>query len=249
MFIVDFTGDFLNEILHCDDAGKSAVLVDEHRYLPVGRLHLLEENVDVLALGHQVRRVQDAAHIHLFKPVFARLDDKIFHIKHADDVVGVPFVNRDAGVFCREQLVEILAHRAAGIDEKDVGPGGHDLLRDDVVKLKNAVDHFGFSFVKYPGFLSNLHHGLDLFFGNLFVKPFGLHAEEAQHQVGGEGEKTDKRRGNRLHQQNRLNRKHRNRLRLLQGDPLGDELAEDKGKIGQEQRNRDKGDRLGIGNA
>ena len=56
VLVGDLADDLLEDVLDGDQAGRAAVLVDDDREVALVALHLAQQVVDRLALGHEVHR-------------------------------------------------------------------------------------------------------------------------------------------------------------------------------------------------
>ena len=113
--------------------------------------------------------------------------------------------------------------------------GGHDILGGDIVKLEDIVDHILLDALDDALFLAHVHHHPDLFLGDVLLIRMGIHAEQADDQVGGYGQQLDKgARHHRNHPQNADEGKGQ-RFGFLHGDPFGYQLTEHQRKIGHDQ--------------
>ena len=65
VLVLDLADDLLDHVLHGDQAGGAAVLVDHDGHVPLGDLHLVQQLVDRLRLGHVDRRPHQLAQVDL----------------------------------------------------------------------------------------------------------------------------------------------------------------------------------------
>ena len=63
VLVLDLAHDLLDDVLDGDDADGAAVLVDDHRELHPGLLHLAEEVVDALGFRHIGGRAHERAQV------------------------------------------------------------------------------------------------------------------------------------------------------------------------------------------
>ena len=135
-----------------------------------------------------------------------------------------------------------LVHALVHPQQVHIGAVGGDLLGSQVVELKHVLDKLFFLVVDAAMLTAGVHHHADVLLAQLLLLLIGVDADEAQHTVGGHTQQRHDGReqlGDHRHQpgdaQGHL-------LRLLHGDALGHQLAEDQGKIRQDQRDNDDAD-------
>ena len=87
VLVGDLADDLLEQVLHRDEPGGAAVLVDDDRHVELLGLHLAQELGDALRLGHEVRGPQALAH-RLGAVARRAARDEVLQEHEPDDVVG-----------------------------------------------------------------------------------------------------------------------------------------------------------------
>ena len=72
-----------------------------------------------------------------------RLDgaEQVLGVQHADDVVGLAAIERDARVGRRQHLGDDGVHRLVGVDQRDVAAMGHDVAHRAVAEVEHRAQH------------------------------------------------------------------------------------------------------------
>ena len=112
-----------------------------------GGLHLREQRVDPLGVGHEERRA------HHLVDALGELDvrrlevaaDDVLEVGDADDVVEVLVDDRHAGEPAAQEQRHRLAQVLEALDVDDVAARHHHLADDGVAELEDRVDHLAFA--------------------------------------------------------------------------------------------------------
>src|SRR6478735_4501265 len=143
VLVRDLADDLLEDVLDRHQAGGAAVLVDDDGDVLSHRLHLREQRVDGLGVGHEVRRahhlVDALRELHVGCLEVAAHD--VLEVGDADDVVEVLADDRHPGEAAAQEERERLAQVLVTLDVDDVGARHHHLTRDRVAELEHVVDH------------------------------------------------------------------------------------------------------------
>ena len=143
VLVGDLADDLLEHVLDGDQSGRAAVLVDDDRDVGLLRLHLAQQLVDRLALGHEDRRPHDRLDLldRLAVAVHVGAADQVLEVGDAEHVVGALADDRDAAEAAAQGERERLAQGLVALDEDDVGARHHHLAHDGVAELEDRVDH------------------------------------------------------------------------------------------------------------
>ena len=143
IFVGDLPDDLLQDVLDGDESRGPAVLVDHDREMNLQRLHLLEQLVNRLALGHEGGRPHDRGDLldGLALTVQLAPGRDVLEVDDPDHVVQVLADHRNAGEAAAQGKRQRLAQRLVPFDEHHVGARDHDLPHDRVAQLEHRVDH------------------------------------------------------------------------------------------------------------
>ena len=238
--VLDLTDDLLEDVLQRDDPVHVPVLVDHDCHVLLLPPEVGEQRGEVLRLGHDEGRARDRLELHRRDAEVVHRREEVTHVEDADHVVErvpedrVPRERRiDHG---REGFLGRHVRR----DGDDVRARHHDrgdLLRGEVEDL---VEHL----------LLRLLELADVFGGGDAVADVlarvgdhprgrGSHAQQSQNDVRRHLKRPDDRVRDPREQVERDGERHCEHLGFLQGNGLGDELAEHDGQVGQD-RERDQ---------
>ena len=118
---------------------------------------------------------------------------KILNIADADDGIDVFAVDREAGEAVFHRKYGGLCNAGILIDGADVRTVCHDLGDGGVVEIENVRDHVALIFFDNAFFLAFADHVEDFFFGDGFIKRFGVVAQKTHETVRNEVAQEDKR--------------------------------------------------------
>ncbi len=144
VLVGDLADDLLEDVLDRDQPGRAAVLVDDDRDVDLVALHLAQQVVDRLALGHEAASAASARATGTVPASGSALTPAhdVLEVEQADDVVDVVAdapgcarspERRNSVIACRQV-------RSSSIDDH-VGARHHDLAHDGVAELEDRVDH------------------------------------------------------------------------------------------------------------
>ena len=166
----------------------------------------------------------------------------ILRVEDAHNVVRRALANRVQSVAAVVDGGIPLIHGVLHPEKQHVGPVGADFPGGQIVKFKYVLDKFLLLPVDGPVLTSRVHHQPDLLLAHLIVRLVGVDAYEPEYRVGGEGQEPHdggKQGGDKTDQsgnpQSQL-------LRLLHGDPLGHQLSENQGEVGEDEGDQHHGD-------
>ena len=110
--VEDFTHQFLQQILHGHNAQGSAVIVNDHGHVLFFAAQFRQQVAGVLGAVHKGHIPAHFAQLHRFP--FGQAGQQVLGVQHADDVVNVPFVYRNAGVAALQHRVQNFLLRGVG---------------------------------------------------------------------------------------------------------------------------------------
>src|SRR5699024_567717 len=152
VLVGDLTDDLLDDVFQGDQARSAAVLVDGDRHVVALLLHLPQQFIDGLAVGHVLCRTHDVRGGQLLLggftlgrgPPITQTCHQILEVDDANDVVLVLTHDGDTRVATGQCGVQYGARVMLTRREDDVGTGHHHLADRGVVELEHRVDHLTF---------------------------------------------------------------------------------------------------------
>ena len=152
--------------------GRAAVFVDDQRLARPPPPHLGEQIVGAKCFGHRQHFARERAGVDVAVAAGERAQ-QVGHVQHADDVVEVVAVDRQARVTARARSRDQLAERRLGGDGDELGARNHHLTRGQIREPEHAVEHLFFLLLEHAGFLARGHQHLQLFFRVHHRAPIG----------------------------------------------------------------------------
>lgn len=138
VLVVDVADDFLDDVLHGDDAGGGTVLVDDDGHVDFVVLEFGEEVVDFLGFGDEVGGAYEGLPAEVGGGV--EVLEQVFDVEQADDVVEVVLVNGHAGVAVFGDDAADGVEGVFLVDGDDVDAGADDVDGVYVAEAGDAVD-------------------------------------------------------------------------------------------------------------
>ena len=130
-------------------------------------------------------RIEDTAHdIARIKMLPVLIEQQIFYIDHADDIVCRVFVYRITGVFVFPVQFYHIIVACVDIQEAHVYFWHHDILGSSVSKVEYIVNHFTLFWLNDTIFVADFHDGTDLFFRIGFGTVIGVDPHQKQDSHG-----------------------------------------------------------------
>ena len=174
----------------------------------------------------------------------AAAQQKVPGVENAHDVVEVLAVHREAGQAGAPDPRQDLRIGVGQAHRLHVGGMGHGVTGNGVAEIEHIFDPLFFLPLDGALFLAQVHHHADLLFGDRFLLGLGLHMQKAQHAVGGSGQKPDDRPHDHRQPVHHPAGEACHRQRLLHGDALGHQLAQNQRKIRQNDGDDDDRQRV-----
>ncbi|OLT53998.1 hypothetical protein BJF88_00450 [Cellulosimicrobium sp. CUA-896] len=155
--------DLLERVLDRHQPGDAAVLVDDHRDVRGRRLHLAQEVVHRLGLGHEDRGPRDLADRSVpFPGHGVQHAHDVLEVRDADEVVGRRAGDRHAREPRPQEQGEHLAQRRVPRRRDHVGTRHHDLARERAAELEHRADELALLVLDDLGLVDAVHHVAEL---------------------------------------------------------------------------------------
>ena len=207
-----------------------------------GGLHMAEQHVCAHGLRHEVRGPHG-----LFQHVFAGTFGLgqavvVAGIENADDIIHGAVADGEAGVgvIADDGLPLLLALLEPEHGDIDAVDG--QLAHGQVVELEHVLDDLLLVVVDDTLFAGLVNGHTDLFLGDLGILLIGVHSQQAQDAVGGDGEEPDDGRKQGCDGIDDTGYGKCDALGVFHSDTLGDEFAADEGYVRQDEGNENNGD-------
>ena len=172
VLVGDLPDDLLDEVLDGHQTRGAAVLVDDERHVVAVALHVAQQGVGPLGVGHEVRGAHDLADRAGPRaraagglPVVDGASHQVLEVDHADGVVDVLPDHGDAGVPAAQRQGQRLPHALLALDPHHLGAGHHHLAHAGVAEVEHRLDHRPLAVVDEPAGLGHVDHLAELDLG------------------------------------------------------------------------------------
>ena len=139
--------------------------------------------------------------------------------------------DNEIGMAGRNDLADVRFERILHIQPDHLGTVGHQRVDGPVTQAEHPLDDFLFHIFEDACFPPLLDQDLDFLFGNGRLTG-RLDPKQAHHQLGRGAQKGHEWPGNRRDEPHKWCNRGGNSLGIVQCQPLGDQLTNDQGKIG-----------------
>ena len=219
--------DAFHERLEGDEPRRAAVLVDDQRFARAPPPHLAEQVVGAQRLGDREHLAGEPAGGHR---VVARRQgfQHIVHVQHAEYIVEIAAVDRQARVAPLADLHDELAQRRLGGERDQLRARDHHLARGEIGEAEDAVEHLFLLLFEHARFLACRDQHLQLFFRmDHRTAVAAPHAQRLDDALRRSVDDPDERPEHTHEDFERLDQPHGRLFRPLERDPLRCQLAED----------------------
>ena len=242
VFVLNIAHDGLYQVLHGNNSRRSAVFVHHHGDLNFFLLKFKEGFAAAVRFGNEAYGTNEIRNLSLRKILFADKSKQILRVNNALDVVNGVLVNRHTGITVGNGEVNHLGDGCGNLCGGDVHAVGHNLPHGAVVKLKDVVNHLFFAFLNGSLFVARVKHHTNIFFRSGLRLLLGVDSEKAEDSVRRNAEKRHKGSENFI-----AERKHSAygvgySLRIVHSYSFWNKLAENKGYIREQQRQKHEHD-------
>ena len=172
-------------------------------------------------------------------PGRGHIQQKIPGVQDAQNIIEIAAIDREAGQPGGADDVQDLAGRGVHLNSGDIAYPGHGVADREVAEFKDVLEQFLLLRIDGSVLVTQVDHHADLILGDLFLLVLGLHAEQTEHSIGGQGEKGHHRPGDEGKRGDHPAGETCHLQGLLHGDAFRDQLAEDQSKVGEDQSDDD----------
>src|SRR5262249_7584903 len=139
VFVLNFADDLFEYVFERQDALDAAVFVDDYAQMDAAVLQALQDVAEPRRVGNENRLAHDLFQVEL--ALFEQEWHDVLAVQHADYLVEIPAVNRQARVARDLELSHNLFKTGALLEGHDLRRRDHNFARGQVGEFKNVVDH------------------------------------------------------------------------------------------------------------
>ena len=238
VLVVDAADDLLHDVAHRNDAGRAAMLVDDHGDFRALLLQRLQQLRDGHAFGYGL----DHAHAQVVDRRVLRHRVEVLHVHEADDAVLAAAAHRVARVLVLQHGLEALLQRIVEVDAHHIGARRHDGLGVFVAQVEDVVHVFVLLGVDESAFGALVDEQLDLLVGVHLVFVGHVVAQHLHDAVRNAVEQPHDRVRDAVEPHERRGREQGVALGGEDGQRLRDELAHHDVQRGDDDETDDDGD-------
>ena len=139
VLVVDFTHDLFEDVLQRHQSARASKLIDNDGDMHLVTLELPEQVINLLGLGHEIRRTYQALPSEVLW--LRQIRQQIFDIKHTTDIILIILIDGNTTVAVVNNEFQHIFIRAANINVSNILAGRHHLFSGLVAKTDNALEH------------------------------------------------------------------------------------------------------------
>ena len=242
ILILQIAHEGLDQIMHGDDTGHAAVLIDDDGVVLPCALHRREKIRHLHVLRHEERLVD-----RIFHDISTRLirqAEIVLRIEYTDDIVIILTTDRIDRIAMAVDRLPPLTVRVLEIQHRHIRTVRADILHGQVVKLEDVLDHLVLDGFDRALLGTLIQHQLDILLGHLLLDILWSDAQHAQYTIGRSGKKPYERGENRRCQLQDAGDAECDLLGIGLCQPLRNQLAEHDADIGKDHGDQDDRDVL-----
>ena len=158
IFITDLTDDFFQKILHRDQTGAGAILIQHNSNGIAAFTHFIEKLICLFCF----KCIIGFAHDGTKRKIRSAVTEEILQSHDTDDIIFLPFINRDTGKHCF--LKDRLQTSVAGlhIHHRHIDTWDHDITCQGIIQIKYIQYHFSLIRFDHTLFMADIHICLQL---------------------------------------------------------------------------------------
>src|SRR5215475_2433009 len=139
VFVLDFADDLFEYVFERQNALDAAVFVDDYRQMDAAILQTLQDVAESGRVRNEDRLAHDIFQIEA--ALFEQEGHDVLAVKHADNLVEIPFVDGQARIARDLKLAHDLLKTGALFERHDLGSRDHDFARGQVGEIEDVVNH------------------------------------------------------------------------------------------------------------
>ena len=126
VFVMNFAHNLLNNVLHGDNARRTAELIDHNGYMNLVCLEIAQQIINHLGFGHKIGGPDKRLPAEIIP--FVQMGKQILDIKHPLDIVTVIRIDGNTGVDILYNALHHILERGTNIQIHHIEAGSHNLL-------------------------------------------------------------------------------------------------------------------------
>ncbi len=222
-------GDLLEDVVERDDPIHPAILVDHDRQVDGALAKRLQQPERPQPLGHVERLAERRLEIQ--GPPFEQLRQQILDSHHPEDVVHIAIADQIVRVAVADQLLAMHFRRITYVQPCDPVPGRHQGCDPLIAEPEHPLHQVVLLLLEDAGRRPHIEHrGHLLLRDRRFVRL--ACSDQAQQELCGCAEQLHQRRREQGEPVHRARDQRGDPLRVVERDPLRDQLADHQGEIG-----------------
>ena len=142
VLVGEFADDLLQEVLHGDQSGGAAVLVNCEHHVDAAGLHVAQQVVSGLGLRDPDGLAGEGGHrAGLMLRAVGQTPQDVLEVEDAADIIGVLPHDGHARITGAHEQAHGGGGGFVGVDGDHVGAGHHDLAHEGLAELDDAAHH------------------------------------------------------------------------------------------------------------
>src|SRR5262245_24528161 len=162
VFVLNLADDLFEYVFERQNALDAAVFVDDYGQVDAAILQALQDVAESGRVGDEDRLAHDLLQVEL--AFFEQEGHDVLAVKHADYLVEIPAVDRQAGISRNLKLAHDLFETGALFERHDLGAWDHNLSRGQVGEFEDVVDHLPLFFLQLAGLMADIDQAPEFFF-------------------------------------------------------------------------------------
>ena len=142
ILVVNLADDFLDDVLHGDNAAGAAELIDHNGYVHLVPLEVAQEIVNHLGLRHEIRGADQTLPAEVGG--FAQMGQKVFDVQHSLDIVLRALIDGDAAIIILDDTLQHLGKGSPYVQVNNVHSAGHHLACHLAAEAYDTLQHAAF---------------------------------------------------------------------------------------------------------
>ncbi len=242
LIVAQIAHKLLHQVVDGDNANQSAVFIQDHGKLVSGTLHIAEQHICLHASRHKIGRSYRCAQNRL--PALILLAEILLGIENANNTVGGVLTDGIAGIAAVTDRLLPDLHAVLHPEQGEVCAVGGDVSGGQIVKLEHILDELLLLVVDGTLLAADVHHHPDFLLADGIILGIRVNPQQPQYGVGGEGQKPNQGGKELGNPRDEGGHTQSQGLRLSHSNTLGHQLAENQGKVGEDQGDDHHGNRL-----
>ena len=144
MFVFNLAGDFLDNILDRNQTFGAVIFVKNDRQMGAGCAHFCQQIEYAHGFRNEARLPEKWGYIVRMFSAFGDNCEDILDMDHADNIVEILAIDRNAAMAVFGKNIDKVAKRGAFLDSDHVGPGNGYIVNPVLAEMQHIAQHFEF---------------------------------------------------------------------------------------------------------